>query len=303
MIYTVTCNPSIDYIVSVADFHEGKINRTEQELVYPGGKGINVSLILKELGIDSTLLGFIAGFTGTEIERCIKEYGCNCEFIRLNSGMSRINVKMSGNPSTEINARGPYISKRDLETLYSQLDKLIAGDILVLAGAVPPSLPDYIYEEILGNLRNRNIKFVVDATGQLLYNTLKYKPFLVKPNRTELEELFSTKLVFQEDIIRYAKKMRALGAENVLVSLAAEGAILVTENDTVLISGVPSGNCVNPVGSGDSMVAGFLYGYVTTGDYQEAFYYSIAAGSASAYSESLAKKEDILALKNRLPQL
>ena len=293
MIYTVTFNPSLDYIVSVDDFTLGRVNRTTKELVYPGGKGVNVSLVLKNLGMENTALGFIAGFTGTEIERGLKDWGCLTDFIKIPEGMSRINMKLRSREESEINGQGPKISEEALEELYRKLDAMEPGDVLVLAGSIPNSMPDSSYEQILARVQGRNIRSVVDATGDLLVNVLKYHPFLIKPNNHELEEIFHVPMDSKETIVAHAKKMQEMGAENVLISMAGDGAILVAADGSVWQSPAPKGNVVNSVGAGDSMVAGFITGYLKSQSYEEAFHMGICTGSASAFSERLATQEEV----------
>ncbi len=293
MIYTVTFNPSLDYIVSVDDFTLGRVNRTTKELVYPGGKGVNVSLVLKNLGMENTALGFIAGFTGTEIERGLKEWGCLTDFIKIPEGMSRINMKLRSREESEINGQGPRISEDALEELYRKLDAMEPGDVLVLAGSIPNSMPDSSYEQILARVQGRNIRSVVDATGDLLVNVLKYHPFLIKPNNHELEEIFHVPMDSKETIVAHAKKMQEMGAENVLISMAGDGAILVAADGSVWQSPAPKGKVVNSVGAGDSMVAGFITGYLKSQSYEEAFHMGICTGSASAFSERLATQEEV----------
>lgn len=283
MIYTVTFNPSLDYIVSVDDFTLGRVNRTTKELVYPGGKGVNVSLVLKNLGMENTALGFIAGFTGTEIERGLKEWGCLTDFIQIPEGMSRINMKLRSREESEINGQGPKISEEALEELYQKLDAMEPGDALVLAGSIPNSMPDSSYEQILARVQDKEIRSVVDATGDLLVNVLKYHPFLIKPNNHELEEIFHVPMDSKETIVTYAKKMQEMGAKNVLISMAGDGAILVAADGSVWESPAPKGKVVNSVGAGDSMVAGFLTGYLKSKSYEEAFHMGICTGSASAF--------------------
>ncbi len=293
MIYTVTFNPSLDYIVSVDGFTLGRVNRTTKELVYPGGKGVNVSLVLKNLGMENTALGFIAGFTGTEIERGLKEWGCLTDFIKIPEGMSRINMKLRSQEESEINGQGPKISEDALEELYRKLDAMEPGDVLVLAGSIPNSMPDSSYEQILARVQGRHIRSVVDATGDLLVNVLKYHPFLIKPNNHELEEIFHVPMDSKETIVTYAKKMQEMGAENVLISMAGDGAILVDADGGVWQSPAPKGKVVNSVGAGDSMVAGFITGYLKSQSYEEAFHMGICTGSASAFSERLATQEEV----------
>ena len=293
MIYTVTFNPSLDYIVSVDDFTLGRVNHTTKELVYPGGKGVNVSLVLKNLGMENTALGFIAGFTGTEIERGLKDWGCLTDFIIIPEGMSRINMKLRSREESEINGQGPKISEEALEELYRKLDAMDPGDVLVLAGSIPNSMPDSSYEQILARVQGRDIRSVVDATGDLLVNVLKYHPFLIKPNNHELEEIFHVPMDSKETIVAHAKKMQEMGAENVLISMAGDGAILVAADGSVWQSPAPKGNVVNSVGAGDSMVAGFITGYLKSQSYEEAFHMGICTGSASAFSERLATQEEV----------
>ncbi len=296
MIYTVTFNPSLDYVVTVDNFACGKINRMTDEMMYPGGKGINVSMVLKNLDIENTALGFLAGFTGNRIQELLEERGVAEKFIWIEEGMSRINVKLRSNEETEINGRGPIIGEEELKKLYEQLNLLKEGDILVLAGSIPDSMPDSIYMDIMEYLKNKNLKIVVDATKDLLMNVLQYHPFLIKPNHHELGEIFGVKLEKKEDVIPYAKKMQELGAKNVLVSMAGEGAVLAAYDGKIYQSNTPKGIVKNSVGAGDSMVAGFLAGYLESGSYADALKLGICAGSASAFSDELAKKEEIIAL-------
>lgn len=296
MIYTVTFNPCLDYIVNVEHFTPGSVNRTTKEIVYPGGKGINVSLVLKNLGMESTALGFTAGFTGAEIERALREWGCYTDFIRISEGMSRINLKLRSDEESEINGQGPEISKEALEELYRKLDKMTGEDVLVLAGSIPGCMPDSSYEEIMARVASKKIKVAVDATGELLVNVLKYHPFLIKPNNHELEEIFHVSMNGNEDIMKYGRKLQEMGAENVLISMAGDGAILIDAAGEIHVSPAPKGTVVNSVGAGDSMVAGFLTGYFTKGSYEEAFYMGIATGSASAFSERLATRPEVEAV-------
>ena len=289
MIFTVTFNPSLDYIVSVDHFHLGEVNRTSEELMFPGGKGINVSMALKNLGIDSVALGFMAGFTGEEIVRLLEEKDVKSSFITVKEGLSRINVKLRSDEESEINGMGPDISHDDIQRLYSQLDKVKRGDILVLAGSIPAVMPSTMYSDIMKYLSGRGIEVVVDATRDLLMNVLEYGPFLIKPNSHELGEIFDVKIRTRDEVIPYAKKMQKMGAKNVLVSMAGQGALLVAENGRVYQSDPPKGEVKNSVGAGDSMVAGFLAGYIYgNGDYDRAFYTGLCTGSASAFSDELA---------------
>lgn len=298
MIYTVTFNPSLDYIVQVDSFEIGKVNRTNSEVIFPGGKGINVSMVLKNLGIESTALGFIAGFTGDEIAHSLDKKGITTDFIKVENGVSRINAKVRSDKETEINGQGPKISEEDISRLYSKLSEIQAGDYLVLAGSIPSSMPATMYSDIMEYLLEKEVNVVVDATGNLLVNVLKYHPFLIKPNNHELSEIFSVNITSKEDVILYAKKLQEMGATNVLVSMGADGAVLVNANGQVLQSDAPEGKVVNTVGSGDSMVAGFIYGYLLSSDYEKAFQYGLCAGSASAFSMELATKKEIEELMN-----
>jgi len=296
MIYTVTFNPSLDYIVSVEGFTLGRTNRTDAERILPGGKGINVSIVLEHLGVDNRALGFLAGFTGQEIEKRLEDFGVHSEFISLDEGNSRINIKLKNIDGTEINGMGPDIPEDKLKTLMIQMDDLKAGDGLVLAGSIPRCIPDGIYSRLMERLAGRGILCVVDAAGELLRDTLKYRPFLVKPNQHELGEIFGVTLSTREDVIPYAKELQSLGAVNVLVSLSGQGAVLVDGEGGIHQSPAPKGTLVNAVGAGDSMVAGFLAGYLERKDYRHAFLMGLAAGSASAFSENLAEKEEIMAV-------
>lgn len=294
MIYTVTFNPSLDYVVKVPGFAVGAINRTAEEKIYPGGKGVNVSLVLKNLGLASRILGFKAGFSGAEIERLARAAGCDCDFIEISEGYSRINTKISGTPETAINGQGPRIGAEQLAALLQKLQRLQQGDVLVLAGSIPNTLPDDVYEQILGLLDGRGISTVVDATGELVLKVLKYHPFLIKPNHAELGEFFGLEpLQSEAEIIDCARRLQALGARNVLVSRGGDGAVLLDEQGQLHNSPSPKGTLVNSVGAGDSMVAGFIAGYLQSGDYGQALRLGLCAGSASAFKDWLADKEDI----------
>ncbi len=293
MIYTVSFNPAWDYMMSVDDFEIGKTNRSSFESIMFGGKGINVSAVLKELDITSTALGFVAGFTGEALESEIKSKGIKTDFIKLSQGMTRINIKLKTGKETEINGRGPKINEAAIELLFEKLDTLGGGDILILAGSIPADMPDDIYEKILERLKDREITFVVDATKDLLLNVLKYNPFLIKPNIHELEEIFKTELKTDEDITEKAEILQKKGAKNVLISMGGNGAILVDENGSIYKIGVAEGKVINSVGAGDSMVAGFMAGYEKYHDYALALKLGTAAGNATAFSEGLAKKDMI----------
>ncbi|MCR5667437.1 MAG: 1-phosphofructokinase [Lachnospiraceae bacterium] len=300
MIYTVTFNPSLDYIVSVDHFTTGKVNRTNKEIMYPGGKGINVSLVLKNLGFQSTALGFMAGFTGQEIARLLDVQGVQSDFITVKEGISRINVKLRSDEESEINGMGPAISDADIKELYAKLDKLQDGDVLVLAGSIPSVMPSSMYMDIMKHLSDKKLDIVVDATNDLLVNVLQYHPFLIKPNNHELGEIFGVELNTRDEVVPYAKKMQERGARNVLISMAGEGAVLVTEDGQVFQSEPPKGTLMNSVGAGDSMVAGFIAGYLDSKDYEQAFYMGVCTGSASAFSEELATKDGVSALLKQL---
>ncbi|MDE6365308.1 MAG: 1-phosphofructokinase [Lachnospiraceae bacterium] len=293
MIYTVTLNPSLDYIVSMDCFEMGMTNRTTSEQMFPGGKGINVSIVLRNLGIESVVLGYTAGFTGNQIERQVREMGLYTDFIHISGGFSRINVKLKDYDGTEINGMGPEIEQKYVDELYRKLDQLKAGDLLVLAGSIPKSLPDSIYRDILVRLQKKGILFVVDATKELLLNALPFRPFLIKPNNHELGEIFHVALDTREAVVPYAKLLQEKGAGNVLVSMAGQGAVLVDESGAVHMLAAPRGRLVNAVGAGDSMVAGFLAGWMERGDYGYAFRMGVAAGSASAFSEVLATGAEV----------
>lgn len=305
MIYTVTFNPSLDYIVSVNNFKTGATNRTTEEIINPGGKGINVSIVLSNLGMESVALGFYAGFTGEKITKLLDESNVKDNFIKLNDGNSRINVKCRNFSDdgkvideTEINGLGPKINNEALDKFYSQINTLKDGDVLILSGSKTPDLPNTIYKDIMQMLQNKNIKIIVDATKDLLVSVLDCRPFLVKPNKHELEEIFKVE-IRNEEIEKYAKKLQGLGAVNVLVSNGGEGSLLLDENGNVFKYDSPKGDVVNSVGAGDSMIAGFLYGYLETNKYEHAFKYAIAAGSASAFSENFASKNEVLNLYNK----
>lgn len=293
MVYTVTFNPSLDYIVDVEDFRLGMTNRTCSEQMMAGGKGINVSIVLQNLGIENTALGFIAGFTGEEIRRQVAEMGIRAQFISIPEGISRINLKLRSIDGTEINGMGPSIGRAQLDALYEKLDTLTDKDTLVLAGYIPASMPSSIYCDIMERLYAKGVTFVVDATKQLLLNVLRYRPFLIKPNNHELGELFGVTLSTREAVIPYARKLQEQGARNVLISMAGQGAVLVAEDGSVHLTPAPKGTLVNAVGAGDSMVAGFLAGWQERHDYGHAFRMGVAAGSASAFSRYLATREEV----------
>jgi 1-phosphofructokinase len=294
MIYTVTFNPAIDYVVRMdTELLPGMTNRSASEECYFGGKGINVSMVLAELGLKSTALGFVAGFTGKAIDEAVKKAGIDTDFIELKEGMSRINVKLKAGDETEINAQGPKIDEASQKALFDKLSKLQEGDVLILAGSIPNSLPDDVYERILSMLQDKGIQFVVDATKDLLTNVLKYHPFLIKPNNFELGEIVGKILTTDDEIYEGALKLQEMGARNVLISMAGDGAMLVDEAGKRYRIGVPKGKVRNSVGAGDSMVAGFVAGYMKTKDYDAALKMGTAAGSATAFSDGLAKAADI----------
>ena len=299
MVYTVTFNPAIDYIVHTGEMILGATNRSDREEMYFGGKGINVSIVLRELGIDSKALGFTAGFTGEAIEKGLADMGIDTDFVRLDSGNSRINVKIKSTQETELNCQGPDIDEKAISALFEKLDKLSNGDTLILAGSIPSSLPSDIYQRILERLSGKKIKAVVDATKDLLLNVLKYKPFLVKPNNHELSEMFGLELKTDKEIEVYARKLHDMGAVNVLISMAGDGAMLIDEYGKTHRCGVCKGTVKNSVGAGDSMVAGFTAGSLN-GDYEYALKLGTAAGGATAFSDGLATKEKITELLNTL---
>lgn len=299
MIYTVTLNPAVDYVIHTDKINIGSVNRSAREDIFFGGKGINVSLVLAELGITSKALGFVAGFTGQAIENFISQNGIETDFVHLDSGNSRINVKIKSERETEINGQGPDIPNNKTDELFRKLDALKDGDTLVLAGSIPPSLPSDIYEKILAYLDRKKIRTVVDASKELLLNSLKYKPFLIKPNNFELGEIFGVSADSEENIIKYAKKLKEMGARNVLVSRAEKGSILLDENGNTHVCGVCRGTVKNSVGAGDSMVAGFIAG-CESDDYEYALKLGTACGSATAFSEGLAKREYISKLLDEL---
>lgn len=293
VIYTVTFNPSLDYIVSVKDFRPGMTNRTSSELMLAGGKGINVSIVLGNLGIKSTALGFIAGFTGDEIVRRLHNGGINSEFIKINDGISRINIKLKSIDGTEINGQGPHIDSSHIEQLMNRLRRLESGDILVLAGSIPAGISDNIYKDIMDMLKDKGVQIVVDATSRLLTNVLEYNPFFIKPNQHELGDIFNVTLNTQEEVIPYALELKKMGAVNVCVSMGGKGAILVADDGNVYKAKAPDGILKNSVGAGDSLVAGFLSGWIEKKDYEYAFRKGVATGSASAFSERLATNGEV----------
>ena len=296
MIYTVTFNPALDYVVKVNHFTLGKVNRTVQENIFCGGKGINVSALLANLGYESVALGFVAGFTGQEIERGVGRLGFRSDFIRVERGMSRINVKLKSDEESEINGMGPEITGQDVEALFEKLDRLREGDVLVLSGSIPASISDDIYERIMERLDGRGVRIAVDAEKDLLLNVLRYHPFLIKPNNHELGQMFGVRLESEEEIVAYAEKLQERGAHNVLVSMAKDGAILVTEDGQVLRQGVAKGTVKNSVGAGDSMVAGFIAGYLEKADYGYALKLGTASGGATAFTEGIGTRDEIMRL-------
>lgn len=293
VIYTVTFNPSLDYIVSVKDFRSGMTNRTSSELMLAGGKGINVSIVLGNLGIKSTALGFIAGFTGDEIVRRLHNGAINSEFIKINDGISRINIKLKSIDGTEINGQGPHIDSSHIEQLMNRLRRLESGDVLVLAGSIPAGISDNIYKDIMDMLKDKGVQIVVDATSRLLTNVLEYNPFFIKPNQHELGDIFNVTLNTQEEVIPYALELKKMGAVNVCVSMGGKGAILVADDGNVYKAKAPDGILKNSVGAGDSLVAGFLSGWIEKKDYEYAFRKGVATGSASAFSERLATNGEV----------
>lgn len=300
MIYTLTFNPSLDYIVNVDNFSLGTTNKANNELILPGGKGINVSIVLTHLGMENTVLGFIGGFVGQHIETLCKQNQLTTQFIPVNDGCSRINIKLKTECETEINGIGPRISDLELTQLFHQLDHLTKADYLIMSGSIPLGLPSTIYQQIMEYLSVKNVPIIVDTTNQLLRNCLSYHPFLIKPNHEELSQLFNVNLSTYDQIIPYAKQLQAEGAVNVLVSCGKLGAVLLDEFGNVYTCNAPKGKCVNSVGSGDAMVAGFMYGFITSHDYEYALKLGISCGSASAFSTHLATKQEIFDLFQRL---
>ncbi len=299
MIYTVTLNPALDYVIQVDHFRPGQINRNKSENIYFGGKGINVSCILNELGFQSTALGFIAGFTGKALSDGLKQMGIVSDFITAEKGMTRINVKMKSDEETEINGTGPVISAENFEELKNRIRNLSADDTLVLSGSIPSCMASDTYEKIIECL-HEDVRLVVDAEKDLLLKVLKYRPFLIKPNNLELGEMFAAKITSEDEIVYYAKKLQEKGARNVLVSMAKDGAVLLDENGNVSRMGVAKGTVVNSVGAGDSMVAGFLAGYLEKGDYAWALKLGTACGGATAFHSGLAVREEIMAVLETL---
>ena len=296
MVYTVTFNPALDYVVRMGDFQAGETNRTESDEIQWGGKGINVSTVLRNLGVDNVALGFLAGFTGEALDKGLQKAGIVTDFIWLKEGLTRINVKIKAGKETEINGTGPAIPAAALEELFAKLDRLQSGDVLVLAGSIPASLPDDVYQRILARLEGRDILTVVDATRDLLCAVLPYRPFLIKPNNSELGEIFGKVLTTDKEIEDCARQLQAKGARNVLVSMAGAGSLLLDETGRVHRLGVPKGKVQNSVGAGDSMVAGFLAGWLEQRDYAAAHRLGAATGSATAFSDGLATREQVMAL-------
>lgn len=299
MIYTLTLNPSVDYIVQLENFQLGELNRTVSEAKFPGGKGINVSRVLKQYGTKSRALGFVGGFTGEYIEHYLQNEQIDTDFVKVTED-TRINIKLKTGKESEINAKGPSISDYNLQMLKEKIFKLGSEDLLVLAGSIPSTLPKTTYEELVKICVENGAQFVVDAEGDLLKKVIPYKPFLIKPNHHELGELFNTTFTSAEEVIPYGKKLVEMGAENVIVSLADKGAVMVNQHSAFLAE-VPSGEVKNSVGAGDSMVAGFLAAYEQTRDLKEAFRYGVASGSATAFSLGLCTKAKVEELLLQVP--
>ncbi|MCH5267378.1 MAG: 1-phosphofructokinase [Lachnospiraceae bacterium] len=300
MIYTVTFNPSLDYVVTVDDFKIGRTNRTDSEYMIPGGKGINVSMMLRNLGFDNIALGFVAGFTGTEVMKRLEALDVSNEFIRIEEGFTRINLKLKSIDGTEINGQGPVISEEKVRMLMERLSRLEQGDVLFLSGSIPASMSNDAYQKIMELLEGKDVRIVVDATKDLLMNVLAYHPFLIKPNNHELGEIFGVELMTREAVIPYGKKLQEMGAQNVLISMAGEGAVLIAADGRIFETPAPEGTLINGVGAGDSMVAGFMAGWMQRQDYEHAFYMGVAAGSASAFSENLATGEEVQTVYRKL---
>lgn len=301
MIYTITFNPALDYVIKTRKLQTGKINKSIEEHIFPGGKGINVSIVLKELKQETTAMGFISGFVGKEIEKQVQRYGIKTDFIEIENNNSRINIKiLEENQETAINAKGPYIDAKYLELLYKKLEIIKKEDILVLSGSVPNGVSSNVYEEICKRLESKNIKIVVDSTGELLIKTLKFKPFLIKPNQQELEEIFGIEISNQDDALEYAKKLQEKGAQNVIVSMGSEGAVLLDENGySYKINALNTENAINTVGAGDSMVAGFLAGHEIYNNYEKALQMGVAAATATTNTLFLATRENIEKVFNK----
>lgn len=293
MIYTVTFNPSLDYILDLNEFERNQVNRTTSEKILPGGKGINVSIVLQNLGVANRAICFTAGFTGDALKALLMQQGLNTDYIDIANGLTRINVKMRCGDETEVNGQGPEIKSEDIAELYEKLGYLDQDDYLVLAGSVPDCMSKTTYMDIMQMLQYNNNKIIVDATGELLTNVLPYRPFLIKPNRTELGNLFDVEITTMDQAEVYAKKLQEQGARNVLVSMSYQGAVLVMEDGMVIREDAPKGQVKNSVGAGDSMLAGFLAGYIETGDYAKALKMGICAGSASAFSEEHPTRKEI----------
>ena len=305
MIYTITFNPALDYITQVENFKTGEINRTKTETILPGGKGLNVSIVLKNLGIENTALGFVAGFTGEELIRKLETQGVKTDFVKVKDGITRINVKISSVndnsvEETALNGMGPQITKENIEELMNKIQNMTVDDFVILSGSIPKNIDNNIYEKICEILNEKGITFIVDSTQELLINVLKYKPFLIKPNKEELKETVKRNIHTKEDIINSAKTLQEMGAQNVLVSLGNDGAILITKEGETYFSEAPKGQVINTVGAGDSMVAGFLAGYYKTKDYEYALKMGVSAGSASAFSVNLATKEEVDSILKQL---
>lgn len=300
MIYTVTFNPALDYVLQISELKKGERHFSENEEIVWGGKGINVSTVLHELDVDSIAFGFVAGFTGIALEKGLSEMGIKNDFVHLEKGLTRINVKIKAQEETDIDNYGPEIKEASLNELYKKLEMLNDGDVLILAGSVPKSLPRNIYEEIMKRVLDREIRIIVDATGELLLTVLKYHPFLIKPNNFELSEVIGRELKTTEELIDGARELQKRGATNVLVSMAGDGALLLDEKGEVHKINAPTGQLVNSIGAGDSMVAGFTAGYISTGDYDYALKLGTACGSATAFSVGLATKSKIEEIYNSL---
>lgn len=300
MVYTVTFNPSLDYVLNVDNLNIGATNRASSDNIFAGGKGINVSFVLNTLGVNTTAIGFVAGFTGREIVKRVEEKGCNSRFIELEEGLSRINVKLKERKETEINAQGPRIDGKYIEQLWSILEEVEEGDIVVLAGSVPSSIPRNIYANILKYMQKINVKVVVDADGSMLHDLINMHPYLVKPNQDELHALFDVRVNTIEEAKIYAKKLRDMGAVNAIISLGEVGAVLAADDGKIYSCMAPRGNAVNTVGSGDSMIAGFLTGILAEVGYENALKLAVAAGSASAFSNELATQKEIQELYERM---
>lgn len=299
MIYTITLNPSLDHVIHIDDFREGTINRIQQETYYPGGKGINVSIVLQRLGLSSKALGFVGGFVGNQLNHLLQEQQIKTDFTQIND-TCRINTKIESTYETQINGKGPTLTKQEIDTFIAQCKQIEDGSIVILSGSIPSSLPNDFYKQIIDTFQDKQINVVVDAQGESLLSTLNSKPFFIKPNDEELSAILKKHVKTIEDAIDGAEYLQQLGAQNIIVSLGKKGALLLDDKQRVYICEAMQGNVKNTVGAGDSLVAGFVYGYIQSGDYEEALRYGVASGCATAFSDWLCEKEAVLKMKEQL---